>query len=85
MKMVELLLKLYPFTITLRAPITTAADDINTYISIVVFFREKIRLGIPCEYSARQMIYTKHYALFSSKDKRKKRSSGEIFIWRSNI
>ena len=58
------------FQLTLRAPITTAADDIHKYFSI--FSSEKIRLGVSSESSARQRINMKNQALFSSKDKSKK-------------
>ena len=39
------------------------------------FFSEKIRLGISCEPSARQMIYMKYQVLFSLKSKEKFRMS----------
>ena len=57
-------------TLTLKAPITTAADDIYKYFSIV--FSEKIILEIACESSARQRIHKTNQALFSSEDKIKK-------------
>ena len=53
--------------LTLKAPITTAADDIHKYFFIV--FSEKIRLDVSSESSARQRIHMKNQALFSSKDK----------------
>ena len=56
--------------LTLKVPITTAADDIHKYFFIV--FLEKTRLDISCESSARQRIHTKPQALFSWKDKSKK-------------
>ena len=43
------------FLLTLKAPITTTAEDIHKYIFIVFFwffFSEKIRLDISCESSA---------------------------------
>ena len=52
-------------------PITTAAEDIHKYFFI--FFKENIRLDISCESSAMQRIHIKHQALFSSKDKSKKK------------
>ena len=55
--------------LTLKAPITTAADDIHKYM----FNSEKIRLDISCESSARQRIHIKHQALFFSIDKSKKK------------
>ena len=55
--------------LTLKAPITTAADDIYKYFSLL--FRE-IRLDVSSESSARQRIHTKNQALFSSKDNSKK-------------
>ena len=66
--------------LTLKAPITTAADDIHKYFFIV--FSEKIRLGVSSESSARQRIHMKNQALFSSKDKSKKIkvSSAAIFV-----
>ena len=56
--------------LTLKAPITTAADDIYKYLFIV--FEKKIRLDISCESSARQRIHMKHQALFPSKAKSRK-------------
>ena len=50
-------------TLTLKAPIKTAADDIH--------FSEEIRLRVSSEFSARQRIHMKNQALFSSKDKSK--------------
>ena len=56
--------------LTLKAPITTAADDSHKYVFIV--FSEKIRFGVSSESSAWQRIHMKNQALFSSKDKSKK-------------
>ena len=56
------------FLLTLKAPITTAADDIHKYFSL---FSEKIRLDVSSDFSARQRIHMKNQALFSSKDKSK--------------
>ena len=56
--------------LTLKAPFTTAADDIHKYFFHC--FPEKIRLDVSRESSARQRIHLKHQALFSSKDKSKK-------------
>ena len=56
--------------LTLKAPVTTAADDIHK-----IFFHcfsEKITLDVSSESSARQRIHMKNQALFSSKDKTKK-------------
>ena len=66
--------------ITLKAPITTAADDIHKYFFHC--FSEKIRLDISCESSARQRIHMKYQALLSSKDKSKniKVSSAAILL-----
>ena len=63
----------YPFfwgLLTLKAPVTTAADDIHKYFFIV--FSEKIRLDVLSESSAMQRIHMKNQALFSLKDKSKK-------------
>ena len=57
--------------LTLKAPITTAADDIHKHI-FSLFFRKKIRLDVSSESFAMQRIHLKHQALFSSKDKSKK-------------
>ena len=57
--------------LTLKAPITTAADNIHTYF-LFVFFPEKIRLDVLSKYSARQRIHMKNQALVSPKDKSKK-------------
>ena len=66
--------------LTLKVPITTAADYIHKYFFIV--FR-KIRLDISCESSARQRIHMKHQAPFSLKDKNKIQlvSSAAISVW----
>ena len=61
---------MYVFPLTLKAPITTAADDIQKYFFIV--FSEKIRLDVSGESSAGQRIHMKNQALFFSKDKSKK-------------
>ena len=56
------------FKLTLKAPITTAADDIYKYFFSVFFFfffSEKIRLDVSSESSARQRIHMKNQALFS--------------------
>ena len=66
--------------LTLKAPITTAADDIQAPITIAAddiqfFFRcfsEKIRLDVSSQSSARQRIHMKNQALFSLKYKSKK-------------
>ena len=55
--------------LTLKAPITTAADDNHKYFSL--FFREN-RFDVSSESSAGQRIHMKNQALFSSKDKSKK-------------
>ena len=67
--------------LTLKAPITAAADDIHKYFFIVLL--EKIRLDISGESSARQRIHMKHQAFFSSKDKSKRNYCRllQIFIW----
>ena len=57
------------YHLTLKAPITTAADDIIFFFHC---FSEKIRLDVSSESSARQRIHMKNQALFSSKDKSKK-------------
>ena len=58
------------YHLTLKAPITTAADDIHKYFFHC--FSEKIRFDVSSESSARQRIHMKNQALFSSKDKSKK-------------
>ena len=55
--------------LTLKAPITTPADDIHKYFHC---FSENIRLDVSSEFSAKQSIHMKHQALFSSKDKKEK-------------
>ena len=68
-----------PLVLTLKALITTAADDIHKYFSLI---SEKIRLDVSSESSARQRIHLKHQASISSKDKNKKikMSSAAIFV-----
>ena len=58
-------LKVINFALTLKAPITTAADDIHIFFHC---FSEKIRLDVSCESSASQ----KNQAFSSSKDRSKK-------------
>ena len=50
------------FKLTLKAAITTAADNILKYF--FHHFSEKIRLDVSSESSARQRIHMKHQALF---------------------
>ena len=61
---------MHSIDLTLKGQITTAADDSLKYFFVI--FSEKIRLDISCEFSARQMIYMKHEALFSPKIKVKR-------------
>ena len=60
--------------LTLKAPITTAADDT---FSLFHCFSEKINLIFQA--NPRQRIHLKNQALFSSKDKRIKMSSAANF------
>ena len=53
---------------TLKAPITTTADDILIFLDK---FSEKIRLFISCESSVRQTIHIKYQTLFSLKKHKK--------------
>ena len=66
--------------LTLKAPVTTAADDNFIYL----FFSEKTNLDISCESSAKQTIHMKCQDLFSLKIKTKKEnmSSATNFAWR---
>ena len=57
------------YSVTLKAPIMTAADNIHKYVFFV--YSEKIRLDVSSESSARQRIHMNNQALFSSKDKSK--------------
>ena len=59
--------------LTLKVPITTAADDSLEHFSF--FFPDKIMLELSCESSAWQRIHMKHQALFSSKNKSKNNKS----------
>ena len=54
---------------TLKATITTAADDIYIYFHC---FSEKISLDVSSESSARQRIHMKNQVLFSLRDINKK-------------
>ena len=56
--------------LTLKAAITTAADDIHKYF--FHYFSEKLTLNISSESSARQRVHMKHQALFYMKDKSEK-------------
>ena len=58
-------------SLTLKAPIMTAADNIHKYF-FIVFISEKIRPDVSSESSARQRIHMQNHALFSLKDKSKK-------------
>ena len=58
------------YDLTLKALITTAADDIHKYFFHC--FSEKIRLDVSSESSARQRIHRKNQVLFSLKVKSKK-------------
>ena len=71
----------YNLDLTIKAPITTAADNIHKYFS---FFSKKIRLDISCESSARQRIHMhfKPYFLRKIKVKQIKVSSAAIFVRR---
>ena len=56
--------------------ITTAEDGILKKIFtffFFFFFFFKLDMILHCEFSARQIIHMKHHALFSSKDKSKKK------------
>ena len=63
-------LRFYESLLTLKAPITTAADNSLEFF-FIVFFSGKIRLDISCESSARLRIHMIYQALFSSTDKSK--------------
>ena len=66
---------------TLKAPITTAADD----ILIFSYFLEKTSLDFSCESSAGQTIHIKSQDLFSLKNKKNmkfKMLSASNFPWR---
>ena len=64
--------------LTLKAPITTAADDIHKYFSL--FFTEN-KTYVSSESSAEQRIHMKNQALFYSKGKIKMLSAA-TFVWR---
>ena len=55
--------------LTLKAPVTTAADDNLLYI---FYFSEKTSHDISCELPAWQMIHMKYQDLFSLKNKKRK-------------
>ena len=59
------------FLLTLKAPVTTAADD--NFFNFF-YFTEKTSLVISCESSAWQMIHMKCQDLFSLKKKKKKKN-----------
>ena len=58
------------YILTLKAPITTAADNIF-FIYFFFYFSEKTSLDISCELSAWQTIHMKCQDLFSLKNKKK--------------
>ena len=55
--------------LTLKMPITTAADEILNFS--FYYFSEKISLNISCELSAKQTIHMKYQYWFSLKRKKK--------------
>ena len=55
--------------LTLKAPITTATDNIHKYFFHC--FSEKIRLDVSSEFSAKQRIHKKYQALFFLQKKKK--------------
>ena len=62
--------------LTLKAPITTAADEVFLFCFLFVFlfyFSEKTSLEISCESSTWQMIHMKCQDLFSLKNLKKKK------------
>ena len=62
--------------LTLKAPITTTADDIHEYFFIAFQRKQDLMFQVnplPSESSARQRIHLKHQALFSLKDRSKKK------------
>ena len=71
----------YGKELTLKVPITTAADD-NFFYFIFFYFSEKTSLDISCESSAWQTIHLKCQDLFSLKNKKKIMSSATNFAWR---
>ena len=65
-------------TLTLKAPITTAADDILKYF---FNFSKKTSLDISCESSAWQTIHMKGQDLFSLKNyKNKNKTISQYFV-----
>ena len=65
-------------SVIVKAPITTAADDIHKYF-VIVFQRKK---DLMFQVNPRQRIHMKNQALLSSKDKSKKlkKSSAAVVI-----
>ena len=60
---------------SLKFNLESAKQNCSRWNSVVliIYFSEKIRLGILCESSARQMIHMKCHVLFSLKKKKKKK------------
>ena len=70
------------YKLTLKAPITTAADDIHEYFFYC--FSEKIRLDLASESCARQRIHMKKikpYFLRKMQKIKNKMLSAAIFVW----
>ena len=67
------------FLLTLKAPITTAADDILKYF---FKFSKKTSLDISCESFVWQTIHIKCQELFSLKKKKKKKKFKETICCR---
>ena len=65
--------------LTLKTLNKCVADDI-LFCSSYYHFWEKIKRGISCESSARQMIYMKYQALFSRKNNKTKKKSSAWFV-----
>ena len=70
MKLVVIMIRRFVHGLTIKAPITAAADDIHIYIYFYCF-SEKIKLDVSSESSAGQRIHIKYQALFSSKHESK--------------
>ena len=70
------------YPLTLKAPITTAADDIHIYFFL--FFSEEIRLDVSSVPSARQRIQMKKIKAYLIRkiQVKIKMSSAAIFVWR---
>ena len=63
--------------LTIKAPITSAADDVFFSFFFIFCFSNRIGINISCEWCAKQTIHMKCQDIFSEKKKKKKKKKNE--------